>query len=48
MVGITKEFWFASPNKEARQRWQEYLNLDLSSGLAPVLQFAKRLYAYSR
>jgi len=38
-----KELWFSPSEKEARQRWQDWLSLAISSGLAPVQQFANRL-----
>lgn len=41
-----KELWFAPSEEEARQRWQDWLNLAVSSGLAPVQLFAKRLKGY--
>ncbi len=41
-----KELWFAPSEEEARQRWQDWLTLASSSGLAPVLLFAKRLKGY--
>lgn len=31
---------------EARKRWQDWFRLAVSSGLAPVQQFARRLKAY--
>ena len=41
-----KELWYAPSEDEARQRWQDWLNLAMSSGLAPVQQFARRLKGY--
>lgn len=41
-----KELWYAPSEAEARQRWQDWLKLAMSSGLAPVQQFARRLKSY--
>lgn len=41
-----KELWYAPSESEAKQRWQEWLDLAMNSGLAPVRQFAKRLTGY--
>lgn len=41
-----KELWYATSEAEAKQRWQHWLKLALSSGLAPVQQFARRLEGY--
>lgn len=41
-----KELWYTPSENEARQRWDDWLNLALSSGLAPVQQFANRLMGY--
>jgi len=41
-----KELWYAPSEAEARQRWREWLHLAMSSGLAPVQQFARRLTGY--
>ena len=41
-----KELWYAPSEDEAKQRWQDWLNLAMSSGLAPVQQFARRLKGY--
>lgn len=41
-----KELWYAPSEAEAKQRWQDWLNLAMSSGLAPVQQFARRLKGY--
>lgn len=41
-----KELWYAPSEEEARERWQAWFNLAISSGLAPVQQFARRLKGY--
>lgn len=41
-----KELWYAPSEAEARRRWEEWLELAMSSGLAPVQQFARRLKGY--
>src|SRR5690554_432373 len=41
-----KELWYAPSEAEARRRWREWLQLAMSSGLAPVHQFARRLTSY--
>ena len=41
-----KELWYAPSEAEARRRWNEWLELAMSSGLAPVQQFARRLKGY--
>ena len=41
-----KELWYAPSEREARQRWEEWLSLALGSGLAQVQQFARRLKGY--
>lgn len=41
-----KELWYAPSEDEAKQRWQEWVNLAMSSGLTPVQQFAGRLKSY--
>lgn len=41
-----KELWYAPSEAEAKRRWQDWINLAISSGLAPVQQFARRLQAY--
>lgn len=41
-----KELWYAPTEDEARRRWSEWLELAMSSGLAPVQQFARRLKGY--
>lgn len=41
-----KTLWFAPSEAEARQRWQDWLTLAISSGLAPLQQFARRLKGY--
>ncbi len=41
-----KELWYAPSEAEAKQRWQDWLDLASSSGLAPVQQFANRLKGY--
>lgn len=38
-----KELWFAPTIREGRKRWREWFRLALDSGLAPAIQFAKRL-----
>ncbi|WP_172117557.1 ISL3 family transposase [Halomonas hibernica] len=41
-----KELWYAPSEAEAKQRWQHWLKLALSSGLAPAQQFARHLKGY--
>ncbi len=41
-----KALWFAPSETEAKQRWKDWLNLAMSSGLVPLQQFAKRLKGY--
>lgn len=41
-----KELWYAPSEQEARRRWQDWFNLAMNSGLAPVQQFARRLKGY--
>lgn len=41
-----KELWYAPSEAEAKRRWADWLNLAISSGLAPVQQFARRLKGY--
>lgn len=41
-----KELWYAPSEAEARRRWEEWLELAMSSGLVPVQQFARRLKGY--
>lgn len=41
-----KELWYAPSEAEAKRRWRDWLNLAISSGLAPVQQFARRLKGY--
>ncbi|ROT99219.1 ISL3 family transposase, partial [Marinobacter sp. R17] len=41
-----KELWYAPSEDEARQRWRNWFNLAISSGLRPVQQFARRLRDY--
>ncbi|NHO68578.1 ISL3 family transposase [Aestuariicella hydrocarbonica] len=41
-----KELWYAPSEEEARQRWKDWFSLALSSGLAPLQQFARRLKGY--
>lgn len=41
-----KELWYAPSEAEARRRWEEWLELAMSSGLAPVQQFARRFKGY--
>ena len=41
-----KELWYAPSEAEARQRWQNWFDLAMSSGLAPLQQFARRLKDY--
>ena len=41
-----KELWYAPSEEEARERWQAWSNLAISSGLAPAQQFARRLKGY--
>jgi len=43
-----KELWFAPTISEGRKRWREWFRLALDSGLAPAIQFAKRLRKYLR
>lgn len=41
-----KELWYAPSEIEAKQRWRDWLAMAMSSGLPPVIQFAKRLSGY--
>uniref|UniRef100_UPI0018F109D3 transposase n=1 Tax=Marinobacter sp. bablab_jr015 TaxID=2755060 RepID=UPI0018F109D3 len=41
-----KELWYAPSEADARQRWQDWLNLAMSIFLAPVPQFSSRLKGY--
>lgn len=41
-----KELWYAPSECEAKQRWRDWLGMAMSSGLSPVIQFAKRLSRY--
>lgn len=41
-----KELWYAPSEAEAKRRWQDWMNLAISSGLAPLQQFARRLKGY--
>jgi len=43
-----KELWFAPTIREGLKRWREWFRLALDSGLAPAIQFAKRLRKYLR
>ena len=43
-----KELWFAPTVREGRKRWKEWFRLAIDSGLAPAIQFAKRLRKYLR
>lgn len=41
-----KELWFAPTIDEARRRWQRWEAMALSSGIAALVQFTKRLSSY--
>lgn len=41
-----KELWSAPSEDEAKQPWQDWLNLAMNSGLALLQQFARRLKGY--
>lgn len=41
-----KELWYAPSEAEAKQRWNDWWAMAMSSGLSPVIQFAKRLRRY--
>lgn len=43
-----KEIWFAPSVREGAQRWKRWYRMALDSGLAPAIQFAKRLRKYLR
>ena len=43
-----KELWFAPTIREGRKRWRSWFHMALDSGLAPAIQFAKRLRKYLR
>jgi transposase len=43
-----KEVWFAPSVREGARRWQNWYRMAIDSGLAPVIQFAKRLKKYLR
>lgn len=42
-----KDLWYAPSEEDARRRWQQWLSMALDSGLAPVIQFARRLKGYA-
>lgn len=41
-----KELWYAPSEQEAEQRWQDWFRMTVESGIAPLIQFAKRLKPY--
>ena len=43
-----KELWFAPTLREGLERWRHWFQLALDSGLAPAIQFARRLRKYLR
>ena len=43
-----KELWFAQDIREGRRRWRSWFHMAIDSGLAPAIQFAKRLRKYLR
>lgn len=43
-----KELWFAPDIREGRRRWRSWFHMAIDSGLAPAIQFAKRLRKYLR
>lgn len=42
-----KALWYAPDEQEAIKRWQEWFTMAIDSGIAPVIQFAKRLKGYA-
>jgi len=43
-----KEIWFAPSVAQGARRWRNWYRMAIDSGLAPVIQFAKRLKKYLR
>jgi len=41
-----KELWYAADTDTAHQLWQQWYDMASSSGIAPLVQFAKRLKPY--
>lgn len=41
-----KDLWYAPDKETARQRWQDWFQMAMESGLKPVQQFASRLKNY--
>lgn len=41
-----KELWYAPSEAEAKQRWEDWFGMAMSSDLAPLQQFARRLAGY--
>jgi len=41
-----KELWYAPDEHQARQRWRQWQQLAMESGLKPVMAFARRLSGY--
>jgi len=46
LLDTSSPLWYAPSEAKARRRWEEWLELAMSSGLAPVQQFARRLKGY--
>ncbi len=42
-----KALWYAPDEQQAIQRWQEWFAMAIDSGIAPVIQFARRLKGYA-
>lgn len=42
-----KALWYAPDEQQAIQRWQEWFAMAMESGIAPVIQFARRLKGYA-
>ncbi len=47
MKAQLKELWYARTERAAKWRWTRWLNMARQSGLAPLIQFAKRLRPYA-
>ena len=41
-----KELWYAPSEAEAKQRWEDWFGMAMSSDLAPLQQYARRLAGY--
>lgn len=41
-----KELWYAPNESEVNQRWKEWFNMAMDSGLKPVQAFARKLRPY--